>query len=143
MPLFGYAVVSCVATRDAMVDETPLRHTHNLRVDRTIAVPCEEVLPLLPTARVVPLVAVSGAECVEALTGAGFVVVARSSTGATLTKGLRFVVVPEAGMLVPDELTSILRSAGIPYSDFLDLLSEAPTDPAISRTRLSPTAASR
>lgn len=91
----------------------------------------------------VPLLAVSGAECIEALTGAGFIVVARSSDFATLTKGLRFVVVPEAPILTPDELTAILRSAGIESEDFLDLLSEAPTDPAISRTRLIPTAASR
>lgn len=40
-------------------------------------------------------------------------------------------------MLGPDELLAILRIAGVPYSEFLELLSETPTDPAISRTRLS------
>ncbi|MBX3204759.1 MAG: hypothetical protein KF764_06805 [Labilithrix sp.] len=84
-----------------------------------------------------PLVAVSGAECIEALTSAGFSLTARTRTEVTLTKGLRLVVVPDVPMLAPDDLTAILRSAGLPYSDFLDLLSEAPTDPAISRTRLS------
>jgi len=92
---------------------------------------------------VVPLVAVSGAECIDALAIAGFSLTARNGSEVTLTKGLRVVVVPHAAMLTPDELLAILRSAGVPYSEFLDLLSEAPTDPAISRLRLSPSAMSR
>jgi hypothetical protein len=92
---------------------------------------------LFPTA-VVPLVAVSGAECVEALTAAGFALSTRTSEGTTLTRGLHLVVVPDVPMLAPDELGSILRSAGVPYSDFLDLLSEVPTDPGIARTRPAP-----
>lgn len=91
----------------------------------------------------VPLVAVSGAECIDALSLAGFSLTARTGSEVTLSKGLRVVVVPDVAMLSPDELLSVLRTAGLPYSDFLDLLSEAPTDPAISRLRLSPTAASR
>jgi len=90
---------------------------------------------LLFGAPVVPLVAVSGAECVDALSCAGFSLVGRSRAGVTLTKGTRSVLVPDVAMLTPEELTEILESAGIAYSDFLDLLSEAPTDPAISRTR--------
>jgi hypothetical protein len=86
---------------------------------------------------VVPLVAVSGAECVEALTSAGFTLAARTTSGVKMTKGLRLVVVPDALILTPDELTAVLRSAGLPYGEFLDLLSEMPTDPAISRTRLA------
>ncbi len=91
----------------------------------------------------VPLVAVSGAECVDALAAAGFSLTARTSADVTLTKGLRVVVVPDVPMLPPEELMAILRSAGVPYSEFLDLLSEAPTDPAISRTRLSQSALPR
>lgn len=85
----------------------------------------------------------SGVECVDALTSAGFSLTARTGADVTLTKGLRVVVVPDVPMLTPDELMAILRSAGVPYSEFLDLLSEAPTDPAISRTRLSPSVAPR
>jgi hypothetical protein len=90
---------------------------------------------LLRGADVVPLVAVSGAECIDALSCAGFSLSERSDRGVTLTKGLRSVLVPDVAMLTPEELTEVLRSAGIAYSEFLDLLSEAPTDPAISRMR--------
>lgn len=92
---------------------------------------------------VIPLVAVSGAECVEALTMAGFTLTMRTDAGATLTKDLHVVVVPDVPLLAPDELTAILRSAGLPYTEFLELLSEAPTDPAISRTRLAPSVVHR
>ena len=91
----------------------------------------------------VPLVAVSGAECIDALCIAGFTLTSRTGTQVTLTKGLRLVVVPDVAMLGPDQLLAILRAAGVPYSEFLDLLSETPTDPAISRTRLSPSLVSR
>ncbi len=91
----------------------------------------------------VPLVAVSGAECVDALSGAGFSLTARTGADVTLSKGLRVVVVPDVAMLSPDELLAILRTAGVPYTDFLDLLSEAPTDPAISRLRMSPSQSPR
>jgi len=92
---------------------------------------------------VVPLVAVSGTECVDALSSGGFALTARTDSEVTLSKGLRVVVVPDVAMLLPDELLAILRNAGVPYSEFLDLLSEAPTDPAISRTRLSPSSVLR
>ena len=91
----------------------------------------------------VPLVAVSGAECADALSSAGFALTARTGSEVTLSKGLRVVVIPDVAMLSPDELLAILRSAGVPYSEFLDLLSEAPTDPAISRLRLSPSSMPR
>jgi predicted RNA binding protein YcfA (HicA-like mRNA interferase family) len=87
---------------------------------------------------VIPLVAVSGVECIEALSMAGFSLTSRTGTEATMTKDLRVVVVPDVPMLRPEELMAILRSAGVPYSEFLDLLSDSPTDPAISRTRLAP-----
>jgi len=79
-----------------------------------------------------PLVAVSAFECVDALRVAGFFVRAHSAaTGYSLSNGLRSVTVRSTVLLAPDELLAILRDAGIPYCDFLDLLSEAPTDPAI------------
>ena len=86
----------------------------------------------------IPLVAVSGAECVDALSMAGFSITARTSSQVTLTKDLRVVVVPDLAMLPPEELMTVLRNAGLPYSEFLELLSESPTDPAISRTRVAP-----
>ena len=76
-----------------------------------------------------PLVAVSGSECVEALRLAGFAVRSRSDDGAYLVNGVRSVNIPSAGMLAPDVLVDLLREAGVAYADFLDLLSEAPTDP--------------
>ncbi len=86
----------------------------------------------------IPLVAVSGSECIDALAMAGFSITMRTDAEATLTKDFHVVVVPDVPILSPDELMTVLRSAGLPYSDFLELLSEAPTDPAISRTRLAP-----
>jgi len=82
---------------------------------------------------VIPLVAVSGRECVDALVQAGFVVRSRDDDQATLGRGSASVVVPDVAMLTPEELSGILRAAAVPYDDFLDLLSEAPTDPAIAR----------
>ena len=81
------------------------------------------------------LVAVSGAECVEALVLAGFVVRGRTEGATAMTKGLRVVLVPDVAVLPPQDLSAILKRADLAYSRFLDLLSEAPTDPAISRTR--------
>lgn len=50
-----------------------------------------------------------------------------------LVKGVRSVVVRTTDLLAPDELLAVLRDAGLAYSDFLDLLSEAPTDPDMRR----------
>ncbi len=82
----------------------------------------------------VPLVAVSGAEFVEALSLAGFVLRSRSDSATTLERDLRTVVVPDVAMLKPEDLTALLRDAGIPYDAFLDLLSETPTDPDVHST---------
>jgi hypothetical protein len=92
---------------------------------------------------VVPLVAVSGVECVEALTMAGFAVIARTDLRTTLVRGDQVVMVPDVPFVAPEDLTEILATAGIAYPDFLDLLSEAPTDPAISRTRVAPSVVHR
>ena len=82
---------------------------------------------------VLPLVAVSGVECVEALTLGGFTVRSRSDSATVLERGLRVVVVPDVAMLTPDDLRALLRDAGIAYDAFLDLLSETPTDPDLGR----------
>lgn len=83
-----------------------------------------------------PLVAVSGSECIAALVAAGFAVRSRSEDAFLLVKGGRSVVVRAVELLGPDELRGVLREAGVDYSDFLDLLSETPTDPDIrSSTR--------
>ena len=76
-----------------------------------------------------PLVAVSGCECVDVLTLAGFEVRSRKDDETVLTKGLRSVTVPTVAMLSPDEMSTILRDAGLAYSDFLERLSETPTAP--------------
>ncbi|MDB5213482.1 MAG: hypothetical protein JWO86_1409 [Myxococcaceae bacterium] len=76
-----------------------------------------------------PLVAVSGAECVEALSLDGFTVRSRSDTATILERDARVVAVPDVTMLTPEDLEALLVDAGIAYDDFLDLLSETPTDP--------------
>lgn len=81
-----------------------------------------------------PLVAVSGPECVDALVHAGFTVRSRTSDHTVLGKGPRSVSVRTSALLMPDELLALLRDAGLAYSDFLDLLSEAPTDPDVRRS---------
>jgi hypothetical protein len=78
---------------------------------------------------VLPLVAVSGAECVEALVLDGFTVRTRSDAATVLERGGRVVVIPDVAMLAPEDIEALLNDAGIPYDSFLDLLSETPTDP--------------
>lgn len=80
-----------------------------------------------------PLVAVSGSECVDALLLAGFAVRSRTDEATFLEKGGRAVVVRTSALLTPDELVTFLKDAGLAYSDFLDLLSEAETDPDMRR----------
>ncbi len=81
--------------------------------------------------RVLPLVAVSGFECVDALLLAGFAIRSRSDSATILERDLRVVVVPDVAMLTPEDLEALLRDAGIAYDDFLDLLSETPTEPDV------------
>jgi hypothetical protein len=82
---------------------------------------------------VLPLVAVSGAECVEALTLDGFTVRSRSDRTIVLERDARVVAVPDVSMLNPEELEALLVDAGIAYDDFLDLLSETPTERDVLR----------
>jgi hypothetical protein len=85
---------------------------------------------------VVPLVAVSGADFVEALALAGFAVRSRSDSATVIECGPRALVVPDVAMLVPEDLLALLHEAGIEYDTFLDLLSETPTDPDLRRPAL-------
>jgi hypothetical protein len=85
-------------------------------------------------ALVLPLVAVSGAECVDALVMAGFGVRSRTDSSTKLGKGMRVVLVPNVALLPPEDLASILREAGVRYLEFLDYLSETPTEPDVLLT---------
>ena len=80
---------------------------------------------------VLPLVAVSGVECVDALLLAGFAIRSRSDSATILERHMRVVVVPDVAMLTPEDLEALLRDAGLAYEVFLDLLSETPTDPDV------------
>jgi hypothetical protein len=82
---------------------------------------------------VLPLVAISGADCVEALVLGGFTVRSRSDSATILERGLRVVVVPDVAMLAPEDMETLLRDAGLAYDDLLDLVSESPTDPDVMR----------
>jgi hypothetical protein len=77
---------------------------------------------------VVPLVAVSGNEFVEALAYAGFSIRSRTDSTTTLERELRVVVVPDVAMLLPEDLQALLRDAGLAYDTLLDLLADGPTD---------------
>jgi hypothetical protein len=89
-----------------------------------------------------PLVAVSGSECVDALVLGGFDIHSRNDDVTVLCKSGRSVAIRSGSLLTPDELLAVLRDAGIGYSDFLDLLSEAPTDPDMRRASLVRSASS-
>lgn len=89
-----------------------------------------------------PLVAVSASECIDVLLLAGFTVRSRTEDATRLEKADRAVVIRSSALLTPDELVSLLRDAGLAYSDFLDLLSEAPTEPSIRRSSLARVASS-
>jgi len=74
---------------------------------------------------VVPVLAVSPAECIAALTLAGFRSYRSTSSETVLENDLRRVVVPDDAVIPKERLESILRAAGVSYSEFLELLSEA------------------
>jgi len=113
-------------------DETP--RVEDVIPDSCRLQPYGLTFALWKNAVLLPLVAVSGAECVDALVQAGFAVRSRSNDATFLAKGARTVIVRTSDMLRPEELIHVMRDAGLAYSDFLDLLSEAPTDPNIRRT---------
>lgn len=78
---------------------------------------------------VMPLVAVSGADCIDALVQSGFVVRSTDGGKTTLAREGRVVCVPRVSILSPDELHAMLDAARLDYGTFLDLLSEMPTNP--------------
>jgi hypothetical protein len=80
---------------------------------------------------VIPLVAVSGADCIEALVRAGFDARTTDDGITALVRDGRVVVVPTSPLLSPGELLAVLEGACVAYSDFLDLLCETPTDPDV------------
>lgn len=71
---------------------------------------------------VVPLPAVSSAECVAVLEGVGFAV-ASTTEGCTLLEGRgRLVVVPDDPILDYEVLCMVLSAAGMTALEFLELL---------------------
>jgi hypothetical protein len=70
---------------------------------------------------------ISGFECVEALRLAGFRVVERAAGSTVLRRASRVVIVPDALVLAPDVLASVLGAAGMSESGFRTLVTDAPT----------------
>lgn len=67
-------------------------------------------------------------ECIAALALAGFRPASRpdgDGDSTILENELRRVTVPDRGVLESQQLEAILKAAGVPYSEFLDLLSRA------------------
>lgn len=85
----------------------------------------ESARRLLALAAVLPWLAVSSGECVQALVLGGFRTTARGSRRTVLEHGYRRVVVADAALLEAEVLERLLHDAGIPYSEFLELLSQA------------------
>lgn len=81
---------------------------------------------------VVPVLAVSTAECVAALNLAGFRPCRSEGSETILENELRRVVVPESALLEEKQLRAVLDAAAIPYSEFLELLSRAYAEPDTS-----------
>jgi hypothetical protein len=70
-----------------------------------------------------PLFAAWGEEIVWALRRAGFYLLSIDAEHATLENDhARVVAVPRGRLLEPDELLAVLRTAGVSYSDFVELL---------------------
>src|SRR5262245_32895089 len=72
---------------------------------------------------------VSGAECVAVMRRAGYRALGRTSDGAYLVTRVlgETLAIPDLPVLGPEELVELLHVAQIPYSRFLDLLSETPS----------------
>jgi hypothetical protein len=124
----------------AFVSERAVMRRRAPRWDRKIAAIREARAGIVVASgvAVIPLVAVSGADCVDALRLAGFGVRSRSSAVIVLERDARVVMVADVAMLPPEDLLALLRDAGITYDDFLDLLSETPTDPDVHSASMRP-----
>ena len=75
---------------------------------------------------VVPVLAVSGTECVDGLVAAGCELVQQSTDEAVLIRGLRRITVPMLDLLSREQLLRILHDADLQYVRFLDVLSALP-----------------
>ncbi|MDF2696178.1 MAG: hypothetical protein K0S65_4561 [Labilithrix sp.] len=73
-----------------------------------------------------PLLAVSGPECVDALVLGGFRLTQSCDGAVRLEHDGRVVLVRDVPLLPSEELESILRNAGIAFTVFLDLLDRLP-----------------
>lgn len=80
---------------------------------------------------------ISGRECVDALRLAGFRVVRRSCEATLLRRDQRLVVVPNALELPASVLDSLLEESNLSHERFLWLLSEAATEPDLTRVGAS------
>jgi hypothetical protein len=66
---------------------------------------------------------VSGAQCAQALIGAGFQpIIGTKRSPVVFVRAPRAVVVPDVPLLEPETLESILRMAGLTPSEFLERL---------------------
>jgi hypothetical protein len=74
----------------------------------------------------IPLLAVSGAECIDALLLRGFRVTQTWDGSVRLERNGRVVLVRDVPLLPSEELEALLRNAGVDYVDFLDLLGQLP-----------------
>lgn len=90
---------------------------------------------LLADNLMLPLVALTGAEFVEALLRGGFRIVHRGCQLTTIARTGRTVHVAETVTLASDELLFLLRQAGVSYFDLLDFL-------AASKSKYAPRRAS-
>lgn len=78
-----------------------------------------------------PVLALSADEIMWALLRSGFVIVKATSAAIVLERRHRLVSVP-LGPLESEHVMAVLRDAGVSYSELLDLLGEAPTEPGLT-----------
>lgn len=76
-----------------------------------------------------PVIAVSADEVIWALLHAGFEIRERREGVLVLASGWHVVEVPAMARLLPGDLFGILSQAGLSYSELLERLAEAPTQP--------------
>jgi hypothetical protein len=75
-----------------------------------------------------PVIACTADEVLWALLRAGFELHERRGPVMILRQGARIVELPTVTALVPAELFSVLRQAGLSYNDLIELIADAPTD---------------
>lgn len=78
-----------------------------------------------------PVLALSADEMLWALLRSGFAIVKATPAAVVLERSHRQVSVP-LGPLDVEHVVTILRDAGVSYSELLDLLGEAPTAPDLT-----------